>query len=218
MAGLDEIPPDKLEDLRVALATMLREGVDLAVRRLRERAGAKTSHAGAVLAAYRAGRFAVDLPKPPAVAAPVAPPAPVVAAGDVAGDDSPPPTPADLARLVEAVRRAKPEARHEATLVATTEIMRAHLLGVVNEKTARLIKEGMGEARQAIKGAAAEVVSVVEDVRPCTLEGAELVVDFEGIASDERRAGIRAFVRRELEADQISGPSALGQLAAGEGA
>lgn len=205
MAGLDEIPPDKLEALRVALATMLREGVDLSVRRLRERAEAKTLHAQGVLAAYRAGRFAVDPPPRPALATrPVA-----AAASSAPVEDAPPCN--SLEGLVEGVDD------HEKALAATQQLMARVARGEVDLKLAGFLLDALKEARQSIKGKATEGGDEVEDVRPCTLEGAELVALFEGITSEERRAGILVFARRELEADQATGPSALGQIGAAEG-
>lgn len=209
MAGLDEIPPDKLEALRVALATMLREGVDLSVRRLRERAEAKTLHAQGVLAAYRAGRFAVDPPPRPALATrPVA----AAASSPPVEEDATAPTPShSLEGLVEGVDD------HEKALAATQQLMARVARGEVDLKLAGFLLDALKEARQSIKGKATEGGDEVEDVRPCTLEGAELVALFEGITSEERRAGILAFARRELEADQATGPSALGQIGAAEG-
>lgn len=194
------VPPDRLEELRLALAAMLREGVDLSVRRLRERAAAKSQHAQHVLAAYRAGRFPIDAP-PPARPAPVVPP-PAIAAPAARPPEASPPE--SLAEMVAGVDS------HERALAATKEVMRAVAANELSGKVAALLLDGLREARQSIKGVAQEGNEEVEDLLPCTREAAELVRVFEGITSDERRSSVLAFAARELEADALTGPQALG--------
>lgn len=235
MAGdpLEEIPHEKREALREALAALVREGVALTVRVLRERAGAKTEHAGVVLAAYRSGKFALErAPRPPAVvapppAAPVAPVAPLL----VGPRDTAPPAPAlpppgapaptaeQLASLVACVDS------HEKSLDATREVMRAVAMGMtcphceaaysIDQKAARLLIDGLGEARQAIKGAALEGDGEVDTLLPATSEAVDLVRLFEAITSDERRAAVLSYAQHELAADEASGPRALGQASTG---
>lgn len=200
MADVDEIPPEKLADLRGALQEMVRERVDLTVRRLRERARAQMAHAGLVLAAYRAGRFPLEAPPPPKVAA-ASPPAP---APEVLGA----PTAQQLASLVSGVDS------HEKALDATREVMRAVALGL-DAKVAGLLLDGLKEARQSIKGKATEGGDEVDDLLPATAEARELVLVFEGIADDARRRGVLEHARSVLEADRAAGPQAITATASG---
>jgi hypothetical protein len=221
---LEEIPREKLDALREALAALVREGVSLTVRVLRERAGAKTEHAGLVLAAYRAGKFSLDVqrPAPRAVtpAAPAPPPSPPpIFVGPRSTDPpapAPPPSPGaptaeQLAGLVACVDS------HEKSLDATREVMRAIALGMtcpacggdyaIDQKAARLLIDGLGEARQAIKGAALEGGEEIESFLPCTDEAFPLVEAFEGIEDDAARASVLAFAIEQLALDRARRPS-----------
>lgn len=222
---LDDIPPEKLERLRTELAGMLREKVDLSVRRLRERAQGQTQHAQLVLAAYRAGRFPLEVPRPATIPATIPPAAagagpetwdsptrrtpgrPAADAGSPAAAPRPiaAPTAAQLSDLVAGVDT------YQKALDVTREVMRARAEGTIDDKLGEFLLAGIREARQSIKGAASEGDEEVEDLRPCTAEGAELVAVFEGIADDARRERVLAFVRAELAADEAAGPRALGQ-------
>jgi hypothetical protein len=208
---VSEIPTETLSEIRGALAAMVREGVDLSVSRLQERSRAKRQFAGWVLAAYRAGKFPLEVPRP----APA--PAPVLFVGPRA-TDAPPlsvptgaPTAEQLAALVAGVDS------HEKALDATREVMRAAALGAafLDPKLATLLLDGLREARQSIKGKALEGGEQIEDFMPATAEAVELVGVFEGITDDARRAGVLSFARRELETDVLVGPRALGQVTTG---
>lgn len=215
---VEGVPAEKLPPLREALAAMVRDGMKLGVRPLRERAKAKTEHAQAVLAAYRAGRFSLEAPRPaPAPTEPVAPGPTVTELLEPQGHggalrrataEDPPPNAATAQQLSVLVAGID---SHEKALDVTREVARARIEGTIGEKLADFLLEAIKEARQSIKGAAQEGGDEVEDLRPCTAEGAELVAVFEGITDDARRERVLAFVRAELAADEAAGPRALGQ-------
>lgn len=215
---LDDIPTEKLERLRSELATMLREKVDLSVRRLRERAQAQTQHAQIVLAAYRAGRFPLEVPRPAPAPAPPAPGPPVVERLEPQGHGGAlrraeaieGPTSAATSQQLSALVAGVDS--HEKALDVTREVARAAIEGTIGGKLAEFLLDAIREARQSIKGAASEGGDEVEDLRPCTAEGAELVRVFEGITADDRRERVLAFVRAELAADEAAGPRAIGQV------
>lgn len=195
--GLEGVPADALEALRGALAAMLGRGDKVTVRRLASLARARTQHAQLVVAAHRAGKLLVT-PVPPADGA----------AG--AGEDLEELTPERLAELVQDVDS------HEAHLRAASHVTRAIALGKVSPVVGKALLDALKETRQGIKGAAAESQDDLEQLVPCTEEGARLIAVFEAITSDERRARLLELARAELALDLEEGRNAMGVAAPSE--
>lgn len=197
VGALEGVPAEALEALRGALAAMLGRGDKVTVRRLASLARARTQHAQLVVAAYRGGKLAVT-PTPP-----------TDGAGDVDLDEKEL-TPELLAEQLQDVDS------HEAHLKAAGVVMRAIALGKVSPAVGKALLDVLKETRQGIKGAAAEGAGELEQLVPCTAEGAQLVALFESITSDARRAAIVEHVRAQLALDLIEGPNAMGIAAPSE--
>jgi len=102
--------------------------------------------------------------------------------------------------LDEKIRAVK---THEDLLTYTLEVMALIGSGDMIPERGRVLRSLVAEATRALR-AMRECAGAGEPERIhlATPEGVALLEDFEWIVSDERRAAIRAFARREREADE----------------
>lgn len=92
-------------------------------------------------------------------------------------------------------------------LLAAGKAVALELLNGLDEKVAARLTGLLTEMRQSVKGRAQEPKDVVEAVLPVTEEARPLVEAFEGIADDERRAQVLAWVLERAEEDRRERPS-----------
>ena len=102
--------------------------------------------------------------------------------------------------LDEKIRAVK---THDDLLTYTKEVMALIGSGDMIPERGRVLRSLVAEASRSLRAVReSEGGGEPERIHLATPEGVALLEDFEWIVSDERRAAIRAFARREREADE----------------